>query len=116
MNNFNAFLGQIQRDERRPLPSRRERVYKAHRQITSPGPMERGLALPQTELRRVPAFSRRQFSRPMGRQEILIFTESYCPARGACAGATRRGVVLNLHPNRWVEVDEGLDEVLPLAV
>jgi hypothetical protein len=116
MNNFNAFLGQIQRDERRPLPSRRERVYKAHRQITSPGPMERSLALPQTELRRVPAFSRRQFSRPMGRQEILMFTESYCPARGDCPGVTKRGVVLNLHPNHWVEVDEGLDEVLPLAL
>jgi hypothetical protein len=78
--------------------------------------MERCSALPQTELRRVPAFSRRQLSRPMGRQKILMFTESNCPARDACAGDTRRGAVLNLHPNRRVEVDEGLDEVLPLAI
>src|SRR5437764_6237648 len=95
--------------------NRSQSVNQPYGQIAFPAPVECSSALPQAEFRRIPAFSRHQFSRPESRQEVLIFTKLNCPARAGCTGSTCGWIVHILDSDCRVEVDEGLDEVLPLA-
>lgn|ERR671922_24644 len=115
MVDFNGFLAQTLRYDRWHFSDRRQRVNKPDGQSTFPTPVECSLALSQSEFGRVPAFSRHHFPRPAGCQEVLFFTEVHCPELAGYSDPTSAWIVHILDSDCRVEVDEGLNEVLPVA-
>jgi hypothetical protein len=112
---FNGLLLWALRDGGRSLPNRRQGVNQTCRQFASPGPTECSSALARAEFRRIPGLLCLDFSTAKGRQEVLLLAEPYCPARARSTEVITGWMAQPLDANRRVEVDEALEEVLPLT-